>query len=143
METVTVLGAGLAGSECAWQLAKRGIPVRLWEMKPEKMSPAHHSPYFGELVCSNSLRSDELTNAVGLLKAGDYIVVDKEGYITLTDIGREVAEKMYERHTMLTDFFVRLGVDRETATEDACKIEHVISEKSFEAMKNHILGEDK
>ena len=69
METVTVLGAGLAGSECAWQLAKRGIPVRLWEMKPEKMSPAHHSPYFGELVCSNSLRSDELTNAVGLLKA--------------------------------------------------------------------------
>ena len=81
--------------------------------------------------------------AVGLLKAGDYIVVDKEGYITLTDIGREVAEKMYERHTMLTDFFVRLGVDRETATEDACKIEHVISEKSFEAMKNHILGEDK
>lgn len=81
--------------------------------------------------------------AVGLLKAGDYIVVDKEGYITLTDIGREVAEKMYERHTMLTDFFVRLGVDRETATEDACKIEHVISEKSFEAMKNHIIGEDK
>ena len=69
METVTVLGAGLAGSECAWQLAKRGIRVRLWEMKPEKMSPAHQSPYFGELVCSNSLRSDELTNAVGLLKA--------------------------------------------------------------------------
>lgn len=69
MKTVTVLGAGLAGSECAWQLAKRGIPVRLWEMKPEKMSPAHQSPYFGELVCSNSLRSDELTNAVGLLKA--------------------------------------------------------------------------
>ena len=69
METVTVLGAGLAGSECAWQLAKRGIRVRLWEMKPEKMSPAHHSPWFGELVCSNSLRSDELTNAVGLLKA--------------------------------------------------------------------------
>ena len=69
METVTVLGAGLAGSECAWQLAKRGIRVRLWEMKPEKMSPAHQSPDFGELVCSNSLRSDELTNAVGLLKA--------------------------------------------------------------------------
>ena len=69
MEKVTVLGAGLAGSECAWQLAKRGIPVRLVEMKPEKMTPAHVSPYFGELVCSNSLRSDELTNAVGLLKA--------------------------------------------------------------------------
>ena len=69
MDTVTVLGAGLAGSECAWQLAKRGIPVRLVEMKPKKMTPAHSSPYFAELVCSNSFRSDELANAVGLLKA--------------------------------------------------------------------------
>lgn len=69
MEKVTVLGAGLAGSECAWQLAKRGIKVRLIEMKPKKMTPAHTSEYFAELVCSNSLRSDELTNAVGLLKA--------------------------------------------------------------------------
>lgn len=69
MEKVTVLGAGLAGSECAWQLAKRGIPVRLVEMKPKKMTPAHSSPYFAELVCSNSFRSDELANAVGLLKA--------------------------------------------------------------------------
>lgn len=69
MKKVTVLGAGLAGSECAWQLARRGVGVRLVEMKPEKMSPAHSSPYFAELVCSNSLRSDELTNAVGLLKA--------------------------------------------------------------------------
>ena len=69
MNTVTVLGAGLAGSECAWQLAKRGINVKLIEMKPVKMTPAHTSPNFAELVCSNSLRSDELTNAVGLLKA--------------------------------------------------------------------------
>ena len=68
MEPVTVIGAGLAGSECAWQLARRGIPVTLIEMKPERFSPAHHSEYFAELVCSNSLRSDELTNAVGLLK---------------------------------------------------------------------------
>ena len=66
---VTVVGAGPAGSECAWQLAKRGIPVRLIDMKPAKMTPAHTSPYFSELVCSNSLRSDELANAVGLLKA--------------------------------------------------------------------------
>ena len=65
---VTVVGAGLAGSEAAWQLAERGIPVRLFEMKPHKMTPAHHSPNFAELVCSNSFRSDELTNAVGLLK---------------------------------------------------------------------------
>ena len=68
MMEVTVIGAGLAGSECAWQLAERGIPVRLCEMKPEKRTPAHESEYFAELCCSNSLRSDQLENAVGLLK---------------------------------------------------------------------------
>ena len=68
MEPVIIIGAGLAGSEAAWQLAQRGIPVELHEMKPQKMTPAHHSPEFGELVCSNSLRSDQLENAVGLLK---------------------------------------------------------------------------
>lgn len=68
MRPVKVIGAGLAGSEAAWQLAKRGVPVELWEMKPEKMSPAHHSADFAELVCSNSLRGDRLENAVGLLK---------------------------------------------------------------------------
>ena len=68
METVKVIGAGLAGSEAAWQLAQRGIAVELYEMKPQKMSPAHHSENFGELVCSNSLRGDRLENAVGLLK---------------------------------------------------------------------------
>ena len=101
----TVIGAGLAGSEAAWQLAKRGIDVTLYEMKPQKMSPAHKSPLFAELVCSNSLRSDRLQNAVGLLKeemraldslimraadharvpAGGALAVDREtfsGYIT-------------------------------------------------------------
>ena len=68
MMTVTVIGAGLAGCEAAWQIAERGIPVRLVEMKPAKMSPAHTSKDFAELVCSNSLRSDALSNAVGLLK---------------------------------------------------------------------------
>jgi len=68
MNKVTVVGAGLAGSEAAWQLAQRGIQVDLVEMKPHKMSPAHHSTDFGELVCSNSLRGDRLENAVGLLK---------------------------------------------------------------------------
>ena len=67
--SVTVIGAGLAGCEAAWQLAKRGVPVTLREMKPEKKTPAHASDGFAELVCSNSLRSDELSNAVGLLKA--------------------------------------------------------------------------
>ena len=65
---VTVVGAGLAGSEAAWQLAEMGLKVRLIEMKPEKKTPAHHSDLFGELVCSNSLRGDSLANAVGLLK---------------------------------------------------------------------------
>jgi methylenetetrahydrofolate--tRNA-(uracil-5-)-methyltransferase len=68
MQPVIVIGAGLAGSEAAWQLAQRNIPVLLHEMKPHKMTPAHHSAQFGELVCSNSLRSDQLENAVGLLK---------------------------------------------------------------------------
>ena len=68
MTTVSVVGAGLAGSEAAWQLAKRGFSVKLYEMKPQKMTPAHTSPLFAELVCSNSLRGDDLSNAVGLLK---------------------------------------------------------------------------
>ncbi len=66
--SVTVVGAGLAGSEAAWQCVKRGVPVVMREMKPKKMSPAHKSPLFSELVCSNSLRSDRVENAVGLLK---------------------------------------------------------------------------
>ena len=65
---VSVIGAGLAGSECAWQLAQRGVEVTLYEMKPEKKTPAHVTDYFAELCCSNSLRSDQLENAVGLLK---------------------------------------------------------------------------
>ncbi len=68
MEKVKVIGAGLAGSEAAWQLAQRGIQVELYEMKPHKKSPAHHTDTFAELVCSNSLRGDRLENAVGLLK---------------------------------------------------------------------------
>ena len=68
MERAIVVGAGLAGCEAAWQLAGRGVPVTLVEMKPHAFTPAHHSAGFAELVCSNSLRSDQLTNAVGLLK---------------------------------------------------------------------------
>ena len=68
MNHVTVIGAGLAGSECAWQLAQRGISVTLREMKPEKLTPAHQTADFAELCCSNSLRAAGLENAVGLLK---------------------------------------------------------------------------
>ena len=79
-----------------------------------------------------------VSRAVGLLKSGGYINVDKDGYITLTEIGREVAVKMYDRHKLLTDFLISLGVDKDTATKDACKIEHHISDESFEALKRHI-----
>jgi len=68
MKPVTVIGAGLAGSEAAWQLASRGVRVRLFEMRPVRKSPAHHTDMFAELVCSNSLRGSSLENAVGLLK---------------------------------------------------------------------------
>ena len=106
--TVKVIGAGLAGSEAAWQLAQRGLEVELYEMKPHKMTPAHHSPDFAELVCSNSLRGDRLENAVGLLKeelrrcgslilscaeatrveAGGCLAVDRQGF------SRMVTEKI-------------------------------------------------
>ena len=106
--TVKVIGAGLAGSEAAWQLANRGINVALYEMRPKKMSPAHHTGNFAELVCSNSLRGDRLENAVGLLKeelrrvgslimqcaeatrveAGGALAVDREGF------ARMVTEKI-------------------------------------------------
>ncbi len=78
-----------------------------------------------------------VSRAVGLLKNGGYITVDNDGYLLLTDSGRDVAEKIYERHTMLTDFFVRLGVDPEIASDDACKIEHHLSDQTFAAIKRH------
>lgn len=79
-----------------------------------------------------------VSRAVSLLKNGGFIVVDKNGFIELTDAGREVADSMYERHRLLTSLLTMLGVDEETAAEDACKIEHDISEKSFEAIKKHV-----
>lgn len=105
-----VIGAGLAGSEAAWQLAKRGIKVRLYEMRPENNTPAHHTDKFGELVCSNSLRSNQLENAVGLLKeemrrlgslimecadnnrlpAGGALAVDREGF------SQEITDKILQ-----------------------------------------------
>ena len=79
-----------------------------------------------------------VSRAVGLLKKGEYISVDKDGYILLTEVGREVAEKMYARHRVLSDFLISLGVDKDIAANDACKIEHHISDESFEALKRHI-----
>lgn len=78
-----------------------------------------------------------VSRAVGILKKGGYVVMDKDGYLSLTDSGLDVAKKIYERHTTLTDFLVRLGVDKNTAVEDACKMEHDISDETFEALKRH------
>ncbi len=109
LKSVKVIGAGLAGSEAAWQLAKRGVRVTLYEMKPQKYSPAHSSKLFAELVCSNSLRSDSLKNAVGILKeemryvnslimeaaklsavpAGSSLAVDRE------EFSKYITEKIY------------------------------------------------
>ncbi len=99
---------------------------------------------------SNSVRSIDISQymsfskpsvsrAVNLLKDGGYILISKEGYITLTALGREIAEKIYERHTILTKCLIALGVSEETAAEDACKIEHDISDESFSAIKRHII----
>ena len=78
-----------------------------------------------------------VSRAVGLLKKDGYILVDGKGYITFTEEGRRRAEKIYERHKLLTEFFITLGVDPETAAEDACRLEHVISDVTFEAIKKH------
>ena len=76
-----------------------------------------------------------VSRAMSLLKQGGYVVIDRNGAITLTDAGRELAEKIYERHTLITNFLISIGVDEETAAEDACKMEHSISDASFEAIK--------
>lgn len=72
------------------------------------------------------------------LRQNGYVLMDKEGYLTLTDAGREIAETIYERHQFLSQWLVRLGVDEQTAVEDACRIEHVISARSFQAIKKHV-----
>ena len=79
-----------------------------------------------------------VSRAVGLLKSGGFIQVEKDGGITLTEEGQAVANKIYERHTILTNLLVALGVSKETAAADACKMEHAISDESFEAIKRHV-----
>ena len=79
-----------------------------------------------------------VSRAVSILKSGGYVESDKDGHLCLTPMGLETAEKTYERHRVLSRFFVTLGVSEQTASEDACKIEHVISDESFEALKKHL-----
>ena len=78
-----------------------------------------------------------VSRAVSILKKGGYVLMDDNGHLTLTDTGLEIAQKIYERHTTLTDFLIRLGVNEKTAAEDACKMEHDISDETFAAMKKH------
>lgn len=98
---------------------------------------------------SNSVRSIDvaehmgyskpsISRAMGLLKQGGYLVVDEDGFLSLTQEGRSVAEKIFERHTVLSKLLIALGVDEATAAEDACKIEHVISDASFDAIKRYL-----
>ncbi len=78
-----------------------------------------------------------VSRAVGILRDGGYILIDAKGFIALTDVGLELAKKIYERHTVLTKVLVSLGVDENTASEDACRIEHVISDDTFSAIKKY------
>ena len=81
-----------------------------------------------------------VSRAMGILRNGGYILVDKDGYITLTESGLAVAEKIFERHTLLTQLLIRLGVEPAVASEDACKLEHAVSDQSFAAIKRFVGG---
>ena len=149
---VNVIGAGLAGSECAWQLAQRGVHVTLWEMKPQKMTPAHSTPYFAELCCSNSLRSDQLENAVGLLKeelrrlgslilacadatrveAGGALAVDRHGF------ARMVTEKV-RSHPNIT---VREGEVTDIPEGEVVIASGPLTSDALAARLQKLLGED-
>jgi DtxR family Mn-dependent transcriptional regulator len=83
-----------------------------------------------------------VSRAIGLLQDEGYVEVDENGYLMLTGEGLKIAKKTYERHIMLSEFFISLGVDKDIAKEDACRIEHVISDETFEALKKHFLPDD-
>lgn len=107
--------------ETIYVLTKRGRAVRAVDV-------SEHMGY----------SKPSVSRAIGLLKKGGFLFVDEAGAIRLSDAGRELAEKIYERHTLLTAMLVRLGVDEATASEDACRIEHVISDATFAAIKAHL-----
>lgn len=91
-----------------------------------------------DVAVSMGYSKPSVSRAVGLLKQGGYLLMDKDGSLTLTEVGLTTAQKVYERHTILTGLLIRLGVSPETAAEDACKMEHVISDETFDAMKKHM-----
>lgn len=91
-----------------------------------------------DIATELNVTKPSVSYATKRLRENGYITMDKEGLITLTEMGLEIAESMYERHRLLTQFFVRLGIDETIAREDACKIEHDLSEETFQAIKNHV-----
>ena len=107
--------------ETIYVLSKSGKPVRAVDV--------------GEHM---GFSKPSVSRAIGLLKQGGYVVTDDEGHLLLTESGREAAAKTYERHTILTELFVRLGVDPTTASEDACKVEHDLSDETFRAVKAYV-----
>ena len=107
--------------ETIFVLSQKGNPVRSIDI-------SEHMGY----------SKPSVSRAMGILRSGSYILVDKEGHITLTESGDRVARKIYERHTILSKMLRQLGVDEKTAAEDACKMEHAISDASFEAIKKHM-----
>jgi Mn-dependent DtxR family transcriptional regulator len=107
--------------ETIYVLSKTGKPVRAVDV--------------GEHM---GFSKPSVSRAIGLLKQGGYVVTDDEGHLLLTESGREAAAKTYERHTILTELFVRLGVDPTTASEDACKVEHDLSDETFRAVKTYV-----
>uniref|UniRef100_UPI004057072B metal-dependent transcriptional regulator n=1 Tax=Acetatifactor sp. TaxID=1872090 RepID=UPI004057072B len=92
-----------------------------------------------DIASELGFKKSSVSVAMKNLRENNHITVTKEGYIYLTESGREIAEMIYERHELLTSWLVKLGVDKNIASEDACRIEHVISRESFEALKKHIL----
>ena len=101
-------------------LSKKGAPVRSLDVAKQL-----------------NVSKPSVSRAMGILKNGNYIVIDEQGYITLTAEGSKIAKKIYERHVVISELLMELGVDMKTAEEDACRIEHVISDKSFRALKKH------
>ena len=100
---------------------------------------SRHKPYVRSIDIANELSFSKPSVSVAMknLRENGYIVMDKEGLITLTDAGMKIASRIYERHRTLTRFFMYLGVDEETAREDACKVEHDLSDATYQAMKRH------
>ena len=128
-------------------MLKGGLAMRLQESGEmyletililSRTAPPVRSIHVGEYM---GFSKPSVSRAVGRLRQDGYILVDKDGFLTLTEEGRTVAEKIYERHTLLTRALVSLGVDEKTASEDACKIEHDISDTTFEAIKTHFSTE--